>query len=194
MGTTLSSLSPSGDVAREAQSTTDTLVLHCLKTPPQGYILLTPAIDSRKEGFELGSNLWNIELSEWERTQGGFQQIRDMTDGTFSVLDPSGRVYPVRGLTGPVEIYCCHRIECEEQPELQDLGIVVVVLGEEKKSVSRSRTQSFGNVIFRALLGEGTPTAAPTLSATRQVRILSFDDEGDVEIFTTSQYNVVVRC
>lgn len=194
MGTTLSSLSPSGEIAKEARPTPNTLVLHCLKTPPQGYILLTPAIDSQEEGYALGSNLWNIELAEWERTQSGFQQMRDRTDGSFSVFDPSGRVYPVRGLGSSVEIYCCHRIECPEQPELEGLGMTVVVLGEERRSASRTRTQSFGNIIFRTLLGEGTPTAAPTLSTTREVRILSFDDEGDVEIFTTSQYNVVLRC
>lgn len=174
----------------------DTLVLRCLESPPVGYYLLTPGVSTFEEAERVGDFVENMELHAWSGIAGLFEDSRSRpgVNKTFSVMDPAQRIYPIHDMDEAVQIYYCHDIECPENPVLHGLKGTIVVLGKERKTTVKKKMQSMGNQIFHWILGESTPLEPPTVKSRRRVKILSFDEQGSVDIITTTEYNVVVQC
>lgn len=194
MGNNPSSYSDWDEVPNPARG--DVLVLKCLESPPVGYYLLTPGVSTFEEAERVGDFVENMELRAWSGVARLFEDSRSRpgVNGTFSVMDPAQRIYPIHDMADPVEIYFCHDIECPENPVLHGLKGTIVVLGKERKTTVKKKMQSMGNQIFQWILGESTPLQPPTVKSRRRVKILSFDEQGNVDIITTTEYNVVVQC
>lgn len=194
MGAAPSSLSDWDETPQQARG--DVLVLKCLESPPVGYYLLTPGVSSFAEAERVGDFVENMELRAWSGIAGLFEDSRSRpgVNRTFSIMDPAQRIYPIQDMGEAVEIYFCHDIECPENQRLHGLKGTIVVLGKERKTTVKKKMQSMGNQIFHWILGESTPLEPPTVKSRRRVKILSFDEQGRVDIITTTEYNVVVEC
>lgn len=176
MGDTVSSFSPS-----PAEHAEPCLRLHCERTPPIGFFLVCPAIDCYEQGVALGPALKNTGLGEWSAIRPAFLGMRP-PDGSFSVMDPAQRLYPVRDMPGEIEIYYCSQLHCAAQPDLAEhRGSVVVV-----EVPPEPPAPPFGTVLFRRLLGEDDPPP----DRRRRVKILSFDEQGRVVIVDVPRLKV----
>ena len=175
-------LTPSPPAARP-----NTVVLNCYDQMPT-YYMVTPAVTSVEECERLGDKVCYMSLVSNAQTFDVFNQHRfRAAGGTFSVLDPNGRFYPLRNVTEPVQVYYCVGMSGPPTADTDHPYSVVVVPAPQKDSSPARDT--IGDFFFGRILGLARPPPRPE----KWIKILTLDEAGREKVVTLSGYNFEIN-
>lgn len=181
MGGSASSLSPSDAPPEEK------IIFHCMKNPINTYFMVTPCIDTFDEAIEKEDVMKFVELKDWNMTRAQFEVLRGK-NRAFSVWDPEDRIYPIRDMPYPVEIYMCEYVECPTNEVMNGLAGVIVVV--QARTPRTNPIRKFGDMIFGTVLRDSTPEKLPN----RRFTIITFDEETGREApISSSMYTVEIN-